>query len=147
MGMREYYNNGISFRDNGELDNLSEDGVFFDHIPSESELIAAFPNYTDAKTAYQFNVLRLDRNSLLRDSDINVAADRWAKMSTETQTAWATYRQALRDLPANTTDPLNPTWPTRLVTPPVAEVIEASPVVEEVIEVTPPVEEVIEVTP
>lgn len=26
--------------------------------------------------------------------------------------AWATYRQALRDLPDNTTDPQNVTWPT-----------------------------------
>lgn len=26
--------------------------------------------------------------------------------------AWAEYRQALRDLPANTTDPRNPNWPT-----------------------------------
>jgi hypothetical protein len=56
--------------------------------------------------------LRTDRDILLAQSDINVIADRWAAMSTETQTAWATYRQALRDLPANTTDPLNPTWPT-----------------------------------
>lgn len=29
------------------------------------------------------------------------------------QAAWAAYRQALRDLPANTTDPLNPPWPTK----------------------------------
>jgi len=57
--------------------------------------------------------LRNLRYSLLRDSDINVTADRWATMSVETQTAWATYRQALRDLPANTADPLNPVWPTR----------------------------------
>ena len=27
--------------------------------------------------------------------------------------AWKTYRQALRDLPANTKDPANPTWPTK----------------------------------
>ena len=27
--------------------------------------------------------------------------------------AWKTYRQALRDLPANTSDPSNPTWPTK----------------------------------
>ena len=26
--------------------------------------------------------------------------------------AWATYRQQLRDLPDNTTDPRNPVWPT-----------------------------------
>ena len=27
--------------------------------------------------------------------------------------AWKTYRQALRDLPANTSDPRNPSWPTK----------------------------------
>ena len=26
---------------------------------------------------------------------------------------WVTYRQTLRDLPANTSDPENPTWPTQ----------------------------------
>ena len=29
------------------------------------------------------------------------------------QQAWATYRQELRDLPDNTEDPRNPTWPTK----------------------------------
>ena len=57
--------------------------------------------------------LRVGRDVLLTQTDINVIADRWAAMSAETQTAWAAYRQALRDLPANTADPLNPTWPTR----------------------------------
>lgn len=31
------------------------------------------------------------------------------------QPAWAEYRQALRDLPANTTDPRNPNWPVQPV--------------------------------
>ena len=26
---------------------------------------------------------------------------------------WVTYRKSLRDLPANTSDPANPTWPTK----------------------------------
>jgi len=55
--------------------------------------------------------LRIDRDILLAQTDINVIADRWAAMSAETQTAWATYRQALRDLPASTSDPFNPVWP------------------------------------
>jgi len=29
----------------------------------------------------------------------------------EAKQAWLDYRQALRDLPANTTDPENPVWP------------------------------------
>jgi hypothetical protein len=55
--------------------------------------------------------LRTRRDELLRESDTSVLPDRWAAMHTETQTAWAVYRQALRDLPATTTDALNPIWP------------------------------------
>lgn len=57
--------------------------------------------------------LRIDRDVLLAQTDINVIVDRWMAMSVETQTAWATYRQALRDLPASTSDPLNPIWPVK----------------------------------
>ena len=39
--------------------------------------------------------------------------DRFA-LSDQTMTdEMRTYRQALRDLPANTTDPTNPVWPTK----------------------------------
>ena len=33
--------------------------------------------------------------------------------TTEISDAWKTYRQQLRDLPANTSDPTKPTWPTK----------------------------------
>tara|TARA_R110002020_G_C16168903_1_gene763928 strand:- start:76 stop:537 length:462 start_codon:yes stop_codon:yes gene_type:complete len=58
-------------------------------------------------------LLRIERNSRLADTDIVVLPDRWAAMSDDTKTAWSNYRQALRDLPANTSDPANPTWPTK----------------------------------
>ena len=52
--------------------------------------------------------LRKERNKLLVESDwtqvIDAAVD---------QLAWATYRQALRDLPENTADVFNPVWPTK----------------------------------
>ena len=53
--------------------------------------------------------LRRQRNSLLNQSDWTQAAD----VSLDNKEAWATYRQALRDLPANTADPANPSWPTK----------------------------------
>tara|TARA_R100000149_G_C5726380_1_gene47374 strand:- start:29 stop:307 length:279 start_codon:yes stop_codon:yes gene_type:complete len=54
----------------------------------------------------QWAELRAQRNSLLNQSD-------WMANSDVTMSdAWKTYRQQLRDLPANTTDPSNPTWPT-----------------------------------
>ena len=52
---------------------------------------------------------RRTRNSLLTESD-------WTQMpdySGANKESWATYRQALRDLPANTADPANPVWPTK----------------------------------
>jgi len=50
--------------------------------------------------------VRLKRNALLASSDWTQAPD--APVDRE---AWAAYRQALRDLPANTTDPRNVAWP------------------------------------
>ena len=55
----------------------------------------------------QLEMLRETRNSLLSETD-------WWATSDRTMTAEQTaYRQALRDLPANTTDPANPVWPTK----------------------------------
>lgn len=54
----------------------------------------------------EWEVLRAKRNSLLGQTDIYGLSDR--TMTDEMKQ----YRQQLRDLPANTTDPTNPTWPT-----------------------------------
>lgn len=54
-----------------------------------------------------WTALRGQRNALLAACDWTVATD-----SPVDVPAWSTYRQALRDLPANTTDPTAPDWPT-----------------------------------
>lgn len=51
--------------------------------------------------------LREERNQMLAACDWTVLAD-----TPTSTTAWKAYRQALRDLPANTEDPQNPVWPT-----------------------------------
>jgi hypothetical protein len=51
--------------------------------------------------------LREERDRLLKETDWWAVTDR---TMTSEQTA---YRQELRDLPANTADPTNPTWPTK----------------------------------
>ena len=56
-------------------------------------------------------LLRIERNNRLQATDIIVLPDRWAAMNDDTKTAWTNYRQALRDLPANTADPTDITWP------------------------------------
>lgn len=55
---------------------------------------------------YALAVLRSERTALLSASDWTQVPD-----APVDQAAWATYRQQLRDLPENTEDPANPTWP------------------------------------
>jgi len=51
--------------------------------------------------------LRKKRNSLIAETDYLALSD--ATLSE----GMRTYRQALRDLPDNTSDPANPTWPVK----------------------------------
>ena len=60
-----------------------------------------------ATDSVAMTALRAERDRLLAETDWWAVSDR--TMSGE-QIA---YRQALRDLPANTTDPANPVWPTK----------------------------------
>lgn len=52
---------------------------------------------------------RSSRDRKLQQSDWTQSRD----VTLSNDTDWKTYRQALRDLPANTADPSNPTWPTK----------------------------------
>ena len=71
-------------------------------VPLTSEEIAeAQPKVR----AIQFEYLRDKRNRLLAETDYLALAD--ATLTDEMRA----YRQALRDLPANTVDPANPVWP------------------------------------
>jgi hypothetical protein len=77
-----------------------------DPQPTEAELQAAWDAY-QAEGGFEMEQLRRQRNQLLTETD-------WWASSDRTMTAEQTaYRQALRDLPANTTDPANPVWPTK----------------------------------
>ena len=76
--------------------------------PSQSDLDA---KATELDNGYPMEELRIERDKLLAESD-------WMAMSDRTTTdAQKTYRQALRDLPANQTPSdmqlSNITWPTK----------------------------------
>jgi hypothetical protein len=58
-----------------------------------------------------FEKIRNERDKLLKSTDRYTIPD-WPHSTDEAKQAWLDYRQALRDLPANTTDPENPAWPT-----------------------------------
>jgi hypothetical protein len=53
-------------------------------------------------------------SELRRERDLRLSSSDWTQVSDAPvdRAAWAAYRQALRDLPANTTDPRDVVWPT-----------------------------------
>lgn len=61
----------------------------------------------------EWNRVREYRNKLLSDTDYITTGDRWAALSDEQKTAWATYRQALRDIPQTFDSPLEVVFPTK----------------------------------
>ena len=75
------------------------------------------------KTNQKWDRIRNKRNYLLSESDWTQVAD-----APGDKAAWATYRQALRDLPASGSDPDALTWPTSPDAP--------APVEEEVVGVS-----------
>ena len=58
----------------------------------------------------EWAALRAERDALLADCDWVVVKAQEA--GGDVPSAWVTYRTALRNLPATTSDPANPTWPT-----------------------------------
>ena len=71
--------------------------------------------FSEPSDAVLYTALRRERDILLTESDWTQVGD---LVSSGTMTAdklaeWKTYRQSLRDLPANTSDPSSITWPTK----------------------------------
>ena len=73
----------------------------------ELDAAAVEAETTVVTTAWNLATLRRKRNNLLAETDYLALSD--ATLTDD----MSTYRQALRDLPANTTDPANPVWPTK----------------------------------
>ena len=72
--------------------------------PTEAEIQAELERL---QAEQPWKELRQQRNRLIAETDYLALSD--STLSAD----MATYRQALRDLPANTTDPANPVWPTK----------------------------------
>lgn len=69
------------------------------------------PNIQAEKDTEAMRELRQKRDLLLSETDFTQLAD--APITEQQKTDYATYRQALRDLPDNTVDVHNPVFPTK----------------------------------
>lgn len=83
-------------------------------VSTSVEMISGAPKYVhvlaDMTEAEIWAPVRAERDARLATCDWTQLAD--APLAAEVKSAWATYRQALRDLPETQTDPVNVVWPT-----------------------------------
>ena len=86
--------------------------------PPKEEFEAKLQELIDAQP---WKELREERNRRLRETDGMLSVD--TPFTGDSRVALEAYRQALRDIPANTEDPSNPVWPT----PPTVETTEGVP--------------------
>ena len=84
---------------------MKDDGLYFLADHDMADLIARADEEAAHDLVNQWEALRGTRNTRLSETDWWASSD---LTMTDDQKA---YRQALRDLPANTSDPFNVTWP------------------------------------
>lgn len=77
-------------------------------VKGDDGTISIVPNQ-EVITVRQWAALREQRNQMLAKCDWTQLAD--SHLSVEKKAAWADYRQALRDLPDEVTDPTQVEWP------------------------------------
>ena len=75
----------------------------------EEVTLIADPQKVEDHKAALWSQLRTERNARLAASDWTQLQD--SHLSAEKKSAWADYRQALRDLPDEVTDPTQVDWP------------------------------------
>jgi len=81
---------------------ITGDGAVFE----DAEDMANWPDFQADSVAASATQVRAQRDALLASSDNMALADRITD-------AWRTYRQALRDIPAQSGFPTNVTWPVK----------------------------------
>jgi len=89
--------------------------IIHDLATGETTVVPFTAEELAEREAYERDVLPIRRMELLREKRNNLLAetDHLALADATLTDEMRAYRQALRDLPANTIDPANPTWPTK----------------------------------
>ena len=91
-------------------------GIYNFSIDENDVVISSDPELTEEQKTTLENRFKAEKDILaLRDiRNVRLANSDWtqgADVPDKIKIPWAAYRKELRDLPDNTADPANPTWP------------------------------------
>ena len=119
----EFLPNAVFRMHNDDLDQIEWGRVENEHVAFDDQAVvpqfdkaAVFARAQEIQAGKPMEYLRDKRDQLLADTDwvVSRAVDASNDgLGIQLPQVWVDYRQALRDLPANTVDPANPVWPVK----------------------------------
>lgn len=93
------------------LDPQTDEVVGKKAVVNETKKVNKDATNETAASNRAWEMFRLQRDRKLLECDWTQGQDAQPTLTASQVVAWAEYRQQLRDLPANTPDPSNPSWP------------------------------------
>ena len=91
----------------GKIVGHTSDNRFAEAVSTNSQEFVDYQNSINSASISSWDLIKLQRNDLLKESD-------WTDLPNspvKNKEAWLTYRQTLRDLPQNFSEPSEVVWP------------------------------------
>jgi hypothetical protein len=93
------------------VDYKIEKNVIKEIIITRDKTIEEIERVNQTHIDSKWHSVRIERDNLLKESDIEIVADKWDAMDQKTKSLWALYRKKLRDIPTTYSNPDEVVWP------------------------------------
>jgi hypothetical protein len=95
------------------VEYIIEENVVKEIITTRDKTQEEIENENQFQIEARWHSIRVQRNNLLKESDIEILPDKWEVMDLNIKTAWSVYRQNLRNIPQTFSNPDDIIWPTK----------------------------------
>lgn len=99
----------LSLRPGARVVIVEDEIISYDHADPQPTSFEISVELQRLEAEQPWNELRAERNRRLAETDWEIV--RHKELGTHVPVALKNYRQELRDLPENTSDPVEPVWP------------------------------------
>lgn len=95
------------------IEYIIEDNVIKEIITSRDKTQEEIEGENNQSIIDKWSTIRVIRDNLLRESDVEILPDKWEEMDLPNKTLWASYRKQLRDIPQVFSNPEDVVWPNK----------------------------------
>jgi hypothetical protein len=93
------------------IEYVIEENVVKEIITTRDKTQEDFEKEKNSQILAKWRSVRVKRNNLLKESDIEILIDKWEAMNPDEKLLWSNYREELRDIPQKYSDPDSVIYP------------------------------------